>query len=96
MNRVSRWGLASFKLSMGLAWPTPKTTVRLPECWTAQPQRLLCDVFVLAQTLPPNPPPAPPVSKVAVYVWGWFRFRGFSGWFRTSVPRSPNFRGNPA
>ena len=37
------------------------------------------DVFVLAQTLPPNPPPAPPVSRVAVAVWGWFRFRA---WFR--------------
>ena len=69
--------------------------------WTATDMNrtLACayiGVFVLAQTLPPNPPPAPPVSRVTVCVWGWFPFRVFSGWFRTYVPRSPNFRGNPA
>ena len=56
--------------------PTPKTTVRLPGVPNPRDYR---ETFVLAQTLPPNPPPAPPVSRVAVCVWGWFRFRV---WFR--------------
>ena len=33
---------------------------------------------------PSQPAPRPPpVHRVAVCVWGWFRFRVFSGWFRT-------------
>ena len=81
--------------------PTPKTTVRLPGVPNPRDYR---ETFVLAQTLPPNPPPAPPVSRVAVCVWGWFGlgFRIYrlgppKGEARHRVsPRSPNFRGNPA
>ena len=53
------------------------------------PMLLHIDVFVLAQTLPPNPASGPLVSGVAA--WGWFSFRVLSGWFRTYLP-SPYLR----
>ena len=78
---MSGWGLAGFDVVMmscdDTDVPTPKTTVRLPGLPNPRDYR---ETFVLAPT-GSNPPsqPAPPVSRVAVCVWGWFRFRV---WFR--------------
>ena len=83
--------------------PTPKTTVRLPGVPNPRDYR---ETFVLAQTLPPNPPPRFLGLRFACgggFVSGFglgfriYRLGPPKGEARHRVsPRSPNFRGNPA